>query len=227
MRKYINSDWKKITGRILLLTLVLSIGYAVYKIIVSPVDGSISQEYEHIKSDYILMLIQCTLGLVVMFLPNFLEKKWSVFVPNYMSIMYFIFLFCAIFLGEVRNFYYTVPHWDTILHAFSGAMLGALGFSLVSILNEFKSKSVSLSPFFVSVFAFSFALSIGAVWEIYEYICDSILDLNMQKYLLADGTKLVGRAALKDTMKDIIVDALSAFVVSVIGYISLKKRSVD
>jgi len=133
--------------------------------------------------------------------------------------MYFIFLYCAIYLGEVRSFYYLIPYWDTILHAFSGAMLGALGFSLISILNNTKEIDLELSPFFISLFAFCFAVAAGAIWEIYEFSVDSLLTLNMQKYMLEDGTPLIGQEALADTMKDLIVDAISALVISTAGYI--------
>ena len=93
------------------------------------------------------MLTQCILGLIVMFIPSIIERRWSIDIPNYMEILYFIFLYCAIYLGEVRNFYYLIPYWDTILHAFSGAMLGALGFTLVSILNDSAKIKIVLSPF--------------------------------------------------------------------------------
>jgi len=105
------------------------------------------------------------------------------------------------------------------LHAFSGAMLGALGFSLISIINNTDNVFVKLSPFFVSLFAFCFAVAAGAIWEIYEYTVDSLLSLNMQKYMLENGTPLIGKEALSDTMKDIIVDTISAFVISAAGYI--------
>ena len=121
------------------------------------------------------------------------------------------------------NFYFVIPHWDTILHAFSGAMLGALGFSLVSILNGSKRLRLKLSPFFIALFAFCFALAAGSVWEIYEYTFDGLLTLNMQKYALEDGTLLVGREALRDTMKDIIVDALSALIISILGFFTIKR----
>ena len=136
--------------------------------------------------------------------------------------MYYIFLYCAIFLGEVLQFYYLIPHWDTILHFFSGAMLGALGFILVSWLNDSEKVRVSLTPAFVALFAFCFALSCGAIWEIYEYVFDGLLGLNMQKFTTAEGVTLIGHAALMDTMKDIIVDALSALIIALIGYGKLK-----
>lgn len=219
-------DWKKIIGIILFATLIFSIGYSIFRIITSSPSTISAEEYKNLRSDYILMLIQCCLGLIVMFLPAFLEKRWSVRIPNYMCILYFVFLYCAIYLGEVRRFYYIVPNWDTILHTFSAGMLGAFGFSLVSILNDSEKTKVKLSPFFVVLFAFSFALSIGALWEIYEFTGDGIFGLNMQKYRLADGTMLIGRAALIDTMKDIIVDALSALIVTIIGFFTIKKEAL-
>ena len=183
-----------------------------------------SDVHVKIKSDYVLMLLQCILGLVVMMLPSMIERRLSIDIPNNMEIVYFIFLYCAIYLGEVRDFYYLIPHWDTILHAFSGAMLGALGFWLVSFLNERSILKMHLSPFFVALFAFCFALAAGAVWEIYEYTFDGLLSLNMQKHTTENGIPLVGRAAVSDTMKDIIVDALSALGISIWGYYQLKKQ---
>lgn len=219
-------NWRKIIGSILLITLILSIIFAITQIIRSPTEVPEGEEHVRLKSDYVLMLLQCVLGLIVMAVPSIIDKKWSIGIPNYMYVLYFIFLYCAIYLGEVRNFYFIIPHWDTILHAFSGAMLGALGFSLVSLLNDSKLGKVHLSPFFVALFAFCFALSAGAIWEIYEYTFDRLLSLNMQKYALEDGTLLIGQEALADTMKDIIVDAVSALTISIIGYISGKKKVI-
>ena len=79
-----------------------------------------------------------------------------------------------------------------------------------------------MTPFFVAFFAFNFAITLGAVWEIYEYTADGILGLNMQKFALEDGTLLMGREALSDTMEDLIVDGIGALVINIIGYISLK-----
>lgn len=220
-----NWNWRKIIGMILFITLIVSIVYIVVMLFLSPSGISGTEAYAHVKSDYTLMLIQCVLGLVVMMVPTFIERKWSISIPNYMYVLYFIFLYCAIYLGEVRSFYYLIPHWDTILHAFSGAMLGALGFSLVSILNDTKKLYVQLSPFFVSLFAFCFAVAAGAIWEIYEYTVDSLLSLNMQKYMFENGTPLVGQEALSDTMKDLIVDTISALVISTAGYIVNKNNA--
>jgi len=216
--KKINS--KKAIGIFVFLTLLFSIVYSIVRIANTPSSGVEG----HLRSDYVLMLIQCILGLLVIGLPSLLERKLSFELPNFMSILFFIFLYCAIYLGEVRKFYYIFPRWDGILHAFSGAMLGAFGFSLVSILNDSQRVKVSLSPVFVCLFAFCFALAVGALWEVYEFSGDALFGLNMQKFRTEDGTLLIGHEALTDTMKDIIVDALGALAVVLIGYFSIFRK---
>ncbi len=209
-------------GHFLFLTLIISAIYSFVRICVPQPLFSGAAAYAHVRSDYVLMFIQCLLGLVVLSVPSIASRRWNFTIPNFIYIMYYVFLYCAIFLGEVLNFYYVIPHWDIILHFFSGAMLGALGFILVSQLNDSEMVRVSLSPFFVALFSFCFALSCGAVWEVYEFVFDGLLGLNMQKFITASGEVLVGHAALHDTMTDIIVDALAALLIAVIGYSRLK-----
>ena len=105
-------------------------------------------------------------------------------------------------------------------------MLASIGFSLVTILNAEFSNRVRLSPLFIALFAFCFALSMGIIWEIYEFTMDYFLKTNMQKFITYDGTILIGQNALLDTMKDIILDASSSAVVSVLGFLSLRKKNV-
>ena len=142
-----------------------------------------------------------------------------------MMVLYTLFLYGAIFLGEVMAFYYNVPHWDTFLHGLSGAMLGALGYTVISVLNRSDSVPVNLSPLFVAFFTFCFAMTMGMIWEIYEFSVDSLFGTNMQKFAFEDGTGKIGQAALMDTMKDLIVDTIGALTMSIIGYISLKHKT--
>ena len=214
-------DWNRVIYDFVFITLLLSVIFLVIRIALAPMGATDADV--RIKSDYVLMLVQCILGVVAMRLPNIIEHKLQ--IPSRMLVLYAIFLYCAIYLGEVRAFYYNVRHWDTILHTFSGGMLGALGFSFVTILNKSDRIPINLSPVFVAVFAFCFAVTLGVFWEIYEFAFDGILGLNMQKFMLEDGTQLIGRAALQDTMKDLIVDCLGAFIMSFVGYISLKYKT--
>lgn len=217
-------NWEKISFWFVFTTLVGSTVFSLVNVILAPTGSIAHVKYEKLRSDYVLMLIQCILGMVIMFLPSILERKWRINIPGFMHIVFVVFLYAAIYLGEVRSFYYLIPHWDTVLHTFSGAMIGALGFSVVKLLNDSEKVQINLSPLFVAIFAFSFALALGALWEVYEFSFDKLLGLNMQKFALEDGTLLLGRAALSDTMKDLIVDALGALATSIIGYISLKYK---
>lgn len=217
-------DWKSIIGKLVLISFIVPMIFIIYKIIVSPTSNTENIEGLRVKTDYILMLTQCILGVFAFFLPNIISKKIKIVIPSNMYIVYILFLYGAVFLGEVRNYYYKVPHWDTILHTCSGAMLGALGFSFVNILNKHEKVHVELAPVFVALFAFGFAITLGVLWEIYEFAFDGLLGLNMQKFALENGTQLIGRAAVSDTMQDLIVDSVGAFIMSVIGYISLKYK---
>lgn len=214
--------WEKIVGQIVFAALLISAAYALAAYLRAPAGALPESAHGKVKSDYVLMLLESLLGIFVMFLPAMLEKRFRISIPSRMYIIFVVFLFGAIVLGEIRDFYYRIAHWDVILHAFSGVMLAALGFSIVSLLNKSERVAVNLSPHFVALFAFCFAVSLGVIWETYEFLADGLLGLNMQKFALEDKTLLVGRAALVDTMEDLIVDALAAFGVSIFGYVSMK-----
>ena len=178
-----------------------------------------SVHYKKVLSDRTIDFVQCVLGLGIFYIPSLLEKRFRVLIPNTMYLMFLLFIFASIFLGQFLDFYYYIPYWDIILHTFSGLFLGTVGFSLVNLLN--KMHKISMNPVFVCIFAFCFAVSLGVIWEIYEFTVDGLLGMNMQKFALGNGTPLIGRAALCDTMEDLIVDCLGALFTAIIGYISL------
>ncbi len=213
-------------GKFLYISVTLSflvpIVYLVLRMIFGG-SGSTSEAGFHSESDYLLMLMQCVLGLVTIHLPSILERKFRFELPSLLYGFYIVFLYCAIFLGEVRSFYYLVPQWDSVCHFCSSMMMGFFGLMVVTILNRDRHLAVNLSPFFVCLFAFCFSVALGAVWEIYEFAADGLFGMNMQKFMLADGTVLAGHAALADTMKDIIVDVLGSLLASTIGYFSIRK----
>ena len=216
---------REVVAMILFATLIFSVVYSLVRFLLAPEELADGAEFEKLKSDYLLMFTQCTLGLAVMMIPTVITRHFKLMVPGVMCILYYVFLYCAIFLGEIFSFYYRIPVWDSILHAMSAAMLSTLGFILVDWLNKDEHVKLSMNPLFVSLFAFSFALMIGTLWEIYEFSFDSILGLNMQKARLEDGTPLIGNAALTDTMKDLIIDAIAALAVAVIGFATNSRKS--
>lgn len=212
--------WETFSFLTVLLTLLGSLVWVAVTMAGAPTETN--EPHVRVKSDYVLMLLQCVVGVLAMGLPTLLRKKWGLHIPSRMMILYVIFLYASIYLGEVRNFYYRIPHWDNILHGFSGLMLGALSFSVIRLLNNSSRVPVTLSPAFVAVFTFCFAVTVGVVWEMYEFAADGLLGTNMQKFGPWDGAAFEGRAALYDTMIDLIVDAIGALVMALVGYVSLK-----
>ena len=97
---------REIIALILFISLALSTVFALIRFIIAPAELQGGAPYEKIKSDYLLMLLQCTVGLIVMMLPTFIYHKWKLVVPGVMCILYYVFLYCAIFLGEIFSFYY-------------------------------------------------------------------------------------------------------------------------
>jgi uncharacterized membrane protein YjdF len=150
--------------------------------------------------------------IVVTFLPLLVERRFRIHIPPEMQLLAIGFVFASLFLGEVRDYYTRFWWWDIALHTSSGVLLGILGFLLVHIMNEVERIEVHMKPGFVAFFAFLFALGIGALWEIFEFTMDSLFGMNMQKPMLGDPS------GLTDTMWDLVVDALGALVISLLGW---------
>ena len=142
--------------------------------------------------------------IILTYYPSILEKRFGVYLPASMQITITLFIFGAQYLGEIRNFYRIFPWWDTALHTISGTILSVVGFMFVYLLNEKYGKKVKLSPFFVVMFAFCFAVTMGVFWEFFEYGMDRIFGTNMQKFRYPE----LGDDGLVDTMGDLFVDSL-------------------
>lgn len=149
-------------------------------------------------------------ALFITFIPQIIERRFGIHYPTEFEIAIMVFIYLSLILGSVGKFYDLFPWWDTMLHTISGILFGLLGFSLVYHLNRSSWEKIRLSRAFIALFAFCFALSLGAIWEIYEYLVDSLFGWNMQ------------RSGLPDTMSDLILDALGAGIVSSAGYVYLK-----
>lgn len=123
----------------------------------------------------------CILTLVLLMLPSLIERKIRVELPDALQIIIMLFVFAAEILGEIQEFYVLVPHWDTVLHTINGFLFAAIGFSIVNILNENKRVSMTLSPAYMAVAAFCFSMTIGVLWEFFEWGMDCVFATDMQK----------------------------------------------
>lgn len=122
----------------------------------------------------------CILSLVLFLLPAFIEKTFKVELPSILEINILIFIFASEILGEINNFYGTYNNFDTILHTITGFLSASVGFSLIYLLNN-NIESFNLSGVFVAIVAFCFSMTIGILWEFFEFGMDNYFNLDMQK----------------------------------------------
>lgn len=123
----------------------------------------------------------CVLALVLLYLPSWLQVKLRVELPPPLEITILCFIFAAEILGEVNAFYVVVPNWDTMLHTLNGFLAAAVGLSMVILLNDNEKVVFDLSPFFLALLAFCFSMTIGVLWEFFEFFMDSFFGMDMQK----------------------------------------------
>lgn len=122
----------------------------------------------------------CLLSLILFVMPFFIERKFKIELPNMLEIIIMLFIFSAEILGEINNFYGIIPYWDTTLHTLNGFLAAGVGFALFDLLNK-NTENVNLSPLFLSIVAFCFSMTIGVLWEFFEFSADMYFKTDMQK----------------------------------------------
>ena len=122
----------------------------------------------------------CVLSLILFLVPAFLQDKMKLTIPPVFQAIIFGFIFAAEILGEVNHYYVRIPGWDTMLHTMNGFLCAAVGFSTIYLLNR-GSKNIELSPFYLTLVAFCFSMTIGVLWEFFEFTMDQLFLLDMQK----------------------------------------------
>lgn len=123
----------------------------------------------------------CVLTLFLLIVPSFVQVTFRVELPSTLEIIILVFIFAAEILGEISEFYLVFPFWDTVLHTMNGFLAAAIGLSLVDLLNRSKRMVFHLSPLFAAIVAFCFSMTIGVMWEFFEFGMDTLLNLDMQK----------------------------------------------
>ena len=151
----------------------------------------------------------CALTLVLLIMPSLIQINLKIELPTALEIIMLLFIFAAEILGEIQAYYEKIPMWDTVLHTLNGFLMAAIGFALVDILNRNKKISFQLSPAFLAIVAFCFSMTIGVIWEFFEFGMDQIFHLDMQKDTIvntiysvmldpAGGNHVVGVTGIRD-----------------------------
>ena len=155
--------------------------------------------------------------MVILTLPILFRKQHAIDIPAEFHLISVVFAIASLYLGEIQMFYIRFWWWDLLLHSSAGFLLGIVGFLLAYLLNESRRIELSLTSGFIAFFAFTFAVSIGTIWEIFEFGMDELVQTRMQKPMLGD------ESGLTDTMFDVILNLLGAIFISVLGYLYLKR----
>lgn len=159
------------------------------------------------------LMAAATAGVaLVMFVPLLLGYGLGVRIPQEFEALAVVFVFAALFLGEVQGYYVRYWWWDIALHSASGLVLGIFGFLLVHAMNEHEDLELHMKPSFTGLFAFLFAVGLGTLWELFEFGVDRTLGTTMQK-------------SLQDTMTDLAVDTIGAAIIAILGYSYLRDRT--
>jgi hypothetical protein len=136
--------------------------------------------YSAVQGEYENVFI-CILVLFLFLLPSLLQKGLGIAFPSGFQILILVHIFACEILGELACYYVRFPHWDTVTHTVWGFLCAAIGYSLVDILNREDSTHFHLSPAFLAIVAFCFSMTIGVLWEFFEFSMDRLLGMDMQK----------------------------------------------
>lgn len=170
----------------------------------------------------------CILALALMLIPPIVEKSFKIDLPTTLEIIVFVFVFCAEILGEVSSYYVKFRFWDTALHTTSGFIFAAFGFCIVDLMNRNKNIRMELSPVTLAVVAFCFSMTIGVLWEFFEFGADRLLHIDMQKDTIVnsiytvslDETKTNTVIAVKN-ITDTVIHTAGGETVTINGYLDV------
>ncbi len=169
---------KSYTGKTLVIYLILRA-----LVILTLVMAAIRGNYENV--------LLCVLTLILFYVPDILQRSLDIHLPDTLEIIILVFIFAAEILGEIQAFYIQIPIWDTMLHTTTGFLAAAVGFSLVDLLNRHERFSFEMSPVYMAIVAFGFAMSLGVLWVFFEFSADLFLHTDMQKDTILNGISSV------------------------------------
>lgn len=158
-------------------------------------------------------LFLVSISLFVLFLsftPTIVSKSYKINLPIEIDLIVTLLLYLHFFLGEYSHFYAKVWWWDIFLHGGNSIILGLVGFILAYAL--LLTSKIEAKPILASLFALSFSVFVGVLWEIFEFFMDYFFGFTMQK------------SGLVDTMTDLMVDVVGALIVSGAGFFYMRKK---
>ncbi len=170
-------------------------------------------------------LFTAGLCLLLFLIPPFVEKNFKLELPTVLETLAFIFIFCAEIFGEIGGFYQKYAFWDTMLHTTNGFIFAAFGFCLIDIINQNPKIKFTMSPIYVAITAFCFSMTIGVLWEFFEFSADKLLIADMQKDRIVTAftsvTPPINKEILTDISKTTIEYAGGKTIIIENGYLDI------
>lgn len=172
------------------------------------------------------------LAISLMTIPRILKERFHFKFKPWLEILILFFIFASIVLGFIQDFYVHVKGYDKLVHAISGIVLSLIAFEIVHIYSSYiaKKKNQIIPPFFIILFSFTLSITLLVLWEFYEFFVDTISynllknSTNMQRYQWSNNSTIYPQGyGLLDTMLDLLLGALGAFIVSLILFFVLRK----
>ena len=192
-RRFFPSDWSE--------RLLLGIALLLQLAMLGVIAGALMQQQW-------LVAFTGSVVFVLTFTPAIIERQLDVRLPVEFTFVTCVFLYASFGLGEVQNFYYKFWWWDLLLHSCSALVMGLIGF--LSVYVFYMTHRIRLAPVYVAMVSFGFAVTLGSLWEVFEFLMDWLLGLNMQK------------SGLTDTMTDLMVNIVGSLIAAAIGYMYVR-----
>lgn len=161
------------------------------------------------KTRTISYTLICLSFVVIMLFPKIcriFKMGFSVFL----EFSFVLFVILAQFFGSILNFYDKIYWYDSFTHFLSGILSALFAFVILS-----KLKVNSKSVLFNIIFMISFTMLVASLWEVFEFISNSIFKTDPQKVLTTGVT---------DTMKDMICAFFGSLIFSIMYLYDYVKR---
>ena len=156
-----------------------------------------------LTSNRTLVQAVAAIAFIITFIPFLLSRIFKINIPASFEIIYLMFIYGLLILGELRGFYHGSLWWNILMTFTASLVLGFTGLSVIHVLH--KTSRINTNPLLEAILIFSFALSLATLWEVFEFTLDTLLNSGLQKDLI-------------DTMQDLSINVLGALLVSIAGY---------
>lgn len=171
-------------------------------LVITAISNIASKQFKHLVP--LLLIIVC---IALPFFITYISNKKKIVLPSSFQLITLLFILLTLYFGEFMKFYTIFWWWDLFLHGMFGSYTVIVALHLIRGI-IIKEKSITEKRFviFTLIFAFSFTIALGTLWEMFEFLSD---------YFFKTDTVNGG---LEDTATDLLIKIFFAFITCLIYY---------